>query len=101
VRQDIIQSLNIDGDGQFLASFDRENLFLAVEPKSDGLQQTMQFLDAHRGEAGIIYCATRRQVDALSEQLAAHGWPVLPYHAGLDDATRQRTSTASSTKKGW
>ena len=90
VRQDIIQSLNIDGNGQFLASFDRENLFLAVEPKSDGLQQTMQFLDAHRGAAGIIYCATRRQVDALSEQLAAHGWPVLPYHAGLDAATRYR-----------
>jgi ATP-dependent DNA helicase RecQ len=90
VRQDIIQSLNIDGDGQFLASFDRDNLFLAVEPKSEGLQQTMQFLDAHRDEAGIIYCATRRQVDALSEQLAAHGWPVLPYHAGLDAATRHR-----------
>lgn len=90
VRQDIIQSLRINGDGQFLASFDRDNLFLAVEPKSDGLYQTMQFLDAHRGEAGIIYCATRRQVDTLSEQLAAHGWPVLPYHAGLDDGTRQQ-----------
>jgi ATP-dependent DNA helicase RecQ len=90
VRQDIIQSLRINGDGQFLASFDRDNLFLAVEPKTDGLQQTMQFLDAHRGEAGIIYCATRRQVDTLSEQLAAHGWSVLPYHAGLNNGTRQQ-----------
>src|SRR5690606_32569157 len=41
-------------------------------------------------EAGIIYCNTRRQVDELARELQAHGWPVLPYHAGLDDETRRR-----------
>ncbi len=90
VRQDIKTSLGIPAAGEFIASFNRENLFLAVEPKTAGLRQTLAFLDAHRDQAGIIYCATRKQVDALTNDLAANGWPVLPYHAGLDAGTRQR-----------
>ncbi len=90
VRQDIKRSLAIPDAGEFVASFDRTNLFLAVEPKMEGLRQTLAFLDTHREEAGIIYCSTRKQVDALTSDLAANGWPVLPYHAGLDTATRQR-----------
>jgi ATP-dependent DNA helicase RecQ len=62
---------------------------LAVEPKTDGLAQTIHFLQAHPDESGIIYCATRKQVDFLAGELARRGWPVLPYHAGLDDATRR------------
>jgi len=89
VRQDIKQTLAIAAADEFIASFDRENLFLEVAAKTDGLRQTSDFLAAHRGEAGIIYCATRRQVDQLAGQLTAYGWPVLPYHAGLDDATRR------------
>jgi ATP-dependent DNA helicase RecQ len=88
VRQDIKEALNIPDAGTFIASFNRDNLHLAVEPKQDGLNQAARFLDAHRGEAGIIYCATRRQVDNLAAQLTAQGWPVLPYHAGLDNAVR-------------
>ncbi|MCP4418320.1 MAG: ATP-dependent DNA helicase RecQ, partial [Chloroflexi bacterium] len=90
VRQDIKRSLAIPDAGEFIASFDRPNLFLAVEPKMEGLRQTLSFLDAYREEAGIIYCSTRKQVDSLTSDLAANGWPVLPYHAGLDAATRQR-----------
>lgn len=90
VRHDIKRSLDIGSAGEFVASFNRENLFLAVEPKTVGLAQTLAFLKGHRGESGIIYCATRRQVDELTAQLAAHGWPALPYHAGLDDVTRRR-----------
>ncbi len=89
VRQDIKQTLAIPAAGEFIASFDRENLFLEVSAKTDGLRQASEFLAAHRGEAGIIYCATRKQVDQLTGQLAASGWPVLPYHAGLDDAARR------------
>ena len=89
VRQDIKQSLGIAAADEFIASFDRENLHLAVAAKTAGLRQTADFLQAHRGEAGIIYCATRKQVDLITEQLAAQGWPVLPYHAGLDDAARR------------
>lgn len=89
VRQDIKTALAIPKAGEFVASFDRTNLFLAVEPKTDGLRRTVEFLEAHREQAGIIYCSTRKQVDKLTTDLKANGWPVLPYHAGLDPATRQ------------
>ncbi|HOU42680.1 MAG TPA: RecQ family ATP-dependent DNA helicase, partial [Promineifilum sp.] len=90
VRDDIRASLAIPDAAVFISSFDRANLFLAVEPRVDALGQALAFLENHRGQSGIIYCATRRAVDTLTEQLAAHGWNVLPYHAGLDNATRQR-----------
>ncbi len=89
VRQDIRASLGIPGAAEFISSFDRPNLFLAAEPRVDGLAQTLAFLEAHRSQAGIIYCATRDRVDTLAAQLNARGWPALPYHAGLDTATRQ------------
>ena len=89
VRDDIKTSLHIPDAQAFLASFNRENLFLAVEPKTDTLAQTLAFLGQHRHEAGIIYCATRRQVDELTAHLQAHGYQALPYHAGLDDRTRR------------
>jgi ATP-dependent DNA helicase RecQ len=90
VRRDIKSSLAIPQAGEFIASFDRENLHLAVEPKIDGLAQTLAFLESHPDQSGIIYCATRKQVDILTELLTANGWPVLPYHAGLDSQTRSQ-----------
>jgi len=88
VREDIRRLLGIPADGEFVASFNRRNLFLAAEPRHDGLAQTLAFLGRRRGQAGIIYCGTRRQVDELSAALNANGWPALPYHAGLDDKVR-------------
>jgi ATP-dependent DNA helicase RecQ len=90
VRQDIKANLGIDGAGEFVSSFDRHNLFLAVEPKTDGLNQTLAFLERHRDESGIIYCATRNRVDELAWALNDRGWPALPYHAGLDSQTRRQ-----------
>lgn len=90
VREDIKQSLEITDADEFLASFDRKNLFLAVQTKTNGLAQTLAFLEEHGEQSGIIYCATRRQVEELAEQLAAHGWRALPYHAGLEDHVRHR-----------
>jgi len=90
VRQDIQQTLGLDQANTFIASFDRANLFLEARPRTNGLQQVLDFLTDHRDESGIIYCATRRQVDMLAEQLRASGWSALPYHAGLDGATRRR-----------
>ncbi|WP_374689312.1 ATP-dependent DNA helicase RecQ, partial [Promineifilum sp.] len=89
VRRDIRASLGIPGAAEFVSSFDRENLLLTVEARTSGLGQIIDFLEAHRGESGIIYCMTRKQVDKLAEQLNAHGWNALPYHAGLDTTTRQ------------
>ena len=90
VRQDIKHNLTINDADEFVSSFDRENLFLGVAPRDDGLAQTLEFLGKHRGESGIIYCHTRNQVDELTAQLVANGQAALPYHAGLDYADRQK-----------
>ncbi|HSG17246.1 MAG TPA: DNA helicase RecQ [Anaerolineae bacterium] len=89
VRADIKEQLAIADVGQFVASFDRPNLFLEVQPKSDGYGQLLTFLEQHRQQSGIIYCATRRQVDELVIRLESDGWPVLPYHAGLETRVRR------------
>jgi ATP-dependent DNA helicase RecQ len=94
VQQDILDSLGIPQAQAFIASFNRENLFLSVQPKKEVAGQTLSFLEDHRDESGIIYCATRKQVDLLSGLLAAKGWAVRPYHAGLDDATRTQNQRA-------
>lgn len=94
VRQDILTSLQIPEANEFVASFDRDNLFLAVQPKVDVLGQTLSFLVDHRDESGIIYCATRKQVEMVTSLLQTRGWEARPYHAGLDDATRQQNQHA-------
>ncbi len=90
VRQDIKDSLGITDANEFISSFNRENLVLSVSDKIAAVAQTRAFLDAHKGQAGIIYCATRDQVDSLSDQLHSLGYPVLPYHAGMEDDVRRR-----------
>ncbi len=90
VREDIRRLLNLGADGEFVASFNRPNLFLAVEPRHDALAQVVAFLEERRGQAGIIYCGTRKQTDKLCAALNANGWLALPYHAGLEDAVRRR-----------
>ena len=94
VRTDIRQALGFRNENEFIASFDRENLAIAVEPKVDLDQQIIDFLTAHLDQSGIIYCATQRQVDTLHEELVANDISALPYHAGLDTETRQRNQTA-------
>lgn len=90
VRADIRRLLGISPEGEFVASFNRPNLFLAVEPRTDALAQTLAFLEQRRGESGIIYCGTRKQADELAAGLKTNGWPALPYHAGLEDKVRHR-----------
>ncbi|MGD2049160.1 MAG: DNA helicase RecQ, partial [Chloroflexota bacterium] len=96
VRQDIKEQLAIEDADEFIGSFNRKNLFLEVLPKIDGCAQLLSFLEDRREQSGIIYCATRRQVDELSAELQEAGWSVLPYHAGLDTATRQQHQTRFS-----
>ena len=94
VREDIKQSLKIQEGDEFVASFDRKNLFIAVEPKIDLAKQTLEFLNAHRDESGIIYCQTKKQVESLSRELVEHGISALPYHADLDNETRRQNQEA-------
>ena len=94
VRQDIKQSITIQEENEFIASFDRENIFITVEPKVDLSKQTLEFLNAHRDKSGIIYCQTKRQVESLSSGLVEHGILALPYHADLDSETRKQNHEA-------
>jgi len=89
VRQDIKNSLGIADANEYISSFNRSNLFLSVVDKIDGVAQVRAFLDDQPGQAGIIYCATRNQVDLLADQLGYAGYPVLSYHAGMEDGDRR------------
>jgi ATP-dependent DNA helicase RecQ len=90
VREDIAATLGFEKSNEFIASFDRDNLFLQVTPKNDPARQVVQFLEQHPDQSGIIYCFSRRQVDELAAFLAAHTYSVLPYHAGLADEARKK-----------
>ncbi|MCF8242611.1 MAG: DNA helicase RecQ [Melioribacteraceae bacterium] len=88
VQRDIQDSLKLSGNNKFVASFDRENLYLEITPKTNGVDQTMKFLRKYPNQSGIIYCFSRKQVDSLSMQLDDAGYSVRPYHAGLSDKER-------------
>ena len=94
VQDDIKQLLGIPNENDFIASFDRENLFISVEPKVELLDQTLAFLNRHPQESGIIYCQTIKQVKSLCRNLAARRFAVCPYHAELDNQTRRQNQTA-------
>ena len=99
VQADIKTTLGFRDENTFIASYNRENLYLEVRPRSNGPAQTIAFLEAHRDQSGIIYCSTRRGVDELAARLQAQGWPVLPYHAGMDDATRRHNQELFSATR--
>jgi ATP-dependent DNA helicase RecQ len=89
VRQDIKLSLRFEKSNEFIASFNRPNLFLEISPKENPLIQTVQFVKEFPDQSGIIYCFSRRQVDELAEVLGNQGFSVKPYHAGLSDIERR------------
>ena len=94
VQQDIKQLLKIQTENEFIASFDRENLFIGIELKEEVLQQTLAFLNTHRDESGIIYCQTKKQVESLFRNLVERGISALPYHADLDSEIRKQNQEA-------
>jgi len=89
VQDDIKDVLGFGAGNTFVASFNRPNLYLTVQPRTARLPQLMAFLDAHRDESGIIYTNRRKDAETLAEQLTQLGRPALPYHAGMDDALRR------------
>ncbi len=91
VQEDIKANLKLDNSNQFIASFNRENLFLQIVPKDNPLLQTIEFLAQRPKQSGIIYCFSRRQVDELTDALAEEGFSVKPYHAGMTDRERKRS----------
>lgn len=89
VRSDIKANLEFNESNEFIASFDRPNLFLQVVAKVDPVGQTIAFLQTMKDQSGIIYCFSRRQVEDLSATLQANGFSVKPYHAGLPEGERK------------
>ncbi len=93
-RDDIVEGLRLHDAERFVAGFDRPNITYAVTVKDKPRQQLLAFLDQHHpadtGDAGIVYCLTRRSVEETAAWLNGIGRPALAYHAGLDAATRAR-----------
>ncbi|HEY6277116.1 MAG TPA: RecQ family ATP-dependent DNA helicase, partial [Streptosporangiaceae bacterium] len=88
-RAEIVSRLNLASARQFVASFDRPNICYRIEPKSEPRRQLLDLLRTeHAGDAGIVYCLSRASVEKTAEFLAGNGVTALPYHAGLDAATR-------------
>ncbi|HET6633247.1 MAG TPA: DNA helicase RecQ [Rhodanobacteraceae bacterium] len=87
-RREIVERLALQGAAQFVSSFDRPNIRYRVVDREPGQGQLRDFLGRHRGESGIVYCLSRRKVEATAERLRADGIDALPYHAGLDPQTR-------------
>jgi len=93
VRQDIIHNLHIEGANVFLTSFNRSNLYYEIRPKisnSHATTEIIKYIKEHVGKSGIIYCLSRRKVEENAEILNVNGIKAVPYHAGLDSATRSR-----------
>jgi ATP-dependent DNA helicase RecQ len=89
VQNDIIENLKLKTSNKFIASFNRKNLFLQVAEKISPIEQTLEFLEQHRNQSGIIYCFSRSQVNELAAGLEERGYSAKPYHAGLTDKERK------------
>ena len=94
VREDIRQILEMSDSETFVASFDRQNLFLKIVDKADPVEQILDFLYTRKKQSGIIYCFSRRQVDELYMDLKDEGYSARPYHAGLSETVRSRNQEA-------
>ncbi len=94
VRRDIVSQLGLRAPVELVGSFDRPNLVYRVIARSSLKRQIQDILARHRGQAGIIYCLSRREVDALAAWLVETGVRAAPYHAGLADQERHRHQDA-------
>lgn len=94
VRHDIVQQLGLTNATTLVGSFDRPNLLYRVLPRASLKAQILTILRRHAGEAGIVYCPTRREVDDLAKWLVDEGVRARPYHAGLSDDERHRNQDA-------
>lgn len=88
VQHDIQKNLGMLDAQIFKSSFNRANLYYDVRPKIDASKEIIKILKANQGKSAIIYCLSRKKVEELAELLVVNGLKALPYHAGLDPATR-------------
>jgi len=90
-RADMIERLQLERARVFISSFDRPNIRYSIVEKDNARAQLLRFIgDEHDGDAGIVYCQSRKKVDETAAWLVEEGINALPYHAGLDAAVRKR-----------
>ena len=100
-RADIVEKLQLENAQTFVSSFDRPNIRYTIVEKTDPLKQLLRFVgDAHEGDAGIVYCQTRKRVEEVAQALCREGLDALPYHAGLDSSERQRNQNRFLREEG-
>jgi len=99
VRGDIVSQLELRSAEVLVGNFDRPNLMYNVVPRYDQNEQTFELLKRHKGEAGIIYCLRRRDVDELTEALKRAKINAVPYHAGMETNERKRVHDLFSEEK--
>jgi ATP-dependent DNA helicase RecQ len=99
VRRDIVEQLGLRSPEVLVGNFDRPNLTYRVLPRLDLLGQLREVIDRHRGDAGIIYCLRRKDVDDVTGALKAAGYRVAPYHAGMTPQDRRDTQEAFAAER--
>ncbi len=91
VQEDIIKNLGITDAQLFKASFNRPNLFYEVRTKTENIDaDIIRFVKQNAGKSGVIYCLSRKRVEALAQVLQVNGISAVPYHAGFDAKTRSK-----------
>ncbi|BBE51070.1 ATP-dependent DNA helicase RecQ [Ferriphaselus amnicola] len=100
-RREIVERLSLEQAQQFVSSFDRPNIRYRVTQKANARQQLRSFLEMeHPEDAGIVYCLSRKKVEETAAWLQEQGWDALPYHAGLDAATRNQNQRRFLREEG-
>ena len=100
-RADIIERLQLEGARLFISSFDRPNIRYTIVEKKDATTQLLRFIEReHAGDAGVVYCQSRKRVEELAATLASAGVNALPYHAGLAQEVRQQNQNRFLREEG-
>ena len=100
-RREIVERLALEQASQFVSSFDRPNIRYRVTLKDNARKQLQTFLETeHPDDAGIVYCLSRKKVEETAAWLKEQGWDALPYHAGLDAATRSQNQKRFLREEG-
>ena len=100
-HQEITERLRMENARHFVSNFDRPNIQYRIEPKDGAKDQLLRLIQSeHPGEAGIVYCLSRKSVESTAAWLSKRGVTALPYHAGLDAAMRQDTQVRFLREEG-
>ena len=99
VRRDIVEQLRLRDPEVLVGDFDRPNLTYRVVPRYQLTEQVCEVIERHQGEAGIIYCIRRKDVESLADELKSRGYDAVAYHAGLSNETRKLAQERFSSER--